>query len=276
MAHGTDSARWIIGIDGTEASTHALRWSLTQLRNRNATLVAVTVWSPTVGEPNRRRAIERPLGRARSILDRSQEDARRHGVALHKKALRGDPSDVLMAEAEAGGLLVLGTRRRSGLHRRVLGSVSEVCAGRSVNPVIIVPDSSDATAEVKKIVAGVDGSRNAAAALRWALEFAPDPSCVVALGALGTRGSRADSEPHLRAFNTAVEAALPAEVAVERRFLIDDPASALTGQRSDMIALGARSRSAMAATVLGSVTTEVIRRASAPVAIVRSKGEPPS
>jgi nucleotide-binding universal stress UspA family protein len=137
-----------------------------------------------------------------------------------------------------------------------------------------------------KILVGVDGSANSAAALRWALAEADlRHHRVTALFAWGYippghagegRTFDADYGPADAdaALAAAIEAAVGAEVAgdVERRVVCDlAPKSLLTvAGGADLLVVGARGVGGFRGLLLGSVSQQCLHHATGPVAIIRS------
>jgi nucleotide-binding universal stress UspA family protein len=144
------------------------------------------------------------------------------------------------------------------------------------------------------IVVGVDGSPASNAALRFGAEEAelrgwklvavhawlfvpPAPlgePALVPLPAIDTTGD-------LDAYRDAAEAELDAALAgafpegppveIERRLVEDDPAIALEGEAkgADLVVVGSRGRSGVAAAILGSVSRHVVEHAPCPVVVVK-------
>ena len=141
-----------------------------------------------------------------------------------------------------------------------------------------------------KILVGVDGSANSAAALRWALAEADlRHHRVTALFAWGYippghagegRTFDADYGPADAdaALASAIEAAVGAEVAgdVERRVVCDlAPKSLLTvAGGADLLVVGARGVGGFRGLLLGSVSQQCLHHTTGPVAIIRSPGSP--
>jgi nucleotide-binding universal stress UspA family protein len=93
------------------------------------------------------------------------------------RLIEGSPADQLLeiARAENAAFLVVGSRGRGPIASRVLGSVSRRLVEEAPCPVVVVPPNAAAPAERRDgeptIVAGVDGSKHALAAVRVAREL---------------------------------------------------------------------------------------------------------
>lgn len=84
---------------------------------------------------------------------------------------QGSPAAALLKASEDAAMIVLGTRGIGSTHALVLGSVSYAVAHRAKCPVVLVPESSDRT-QAGRVVVGVDGSQHSVKAASWALHFA--------------------------------------------------------------------------------------------------------
>jgi nucleotide-binding universal stress UspA family protein len=144
------------------------------------------------------------------------------------------------------------------------------------------------------IVVGVDGSAPSLAALRWAADEAklrdarlvavhawvyvpPAPLAEPGLmpippadyaGQLEAQRDAAEAE-----FDAALAEALaePPPVEVERKLVEDDPGSALEkeAKEADLVVVGSRGRSGIAAALLGSVSKHVVDHADCPVVVLK-------
>lgn len=140
-------ARVVVGVDGSEAGTGALRWAADHAAAVGAPLVAVLAWQlTTLPAPESPRAdwsvppISEWEDEARRLLDAtvqtlgSERAAGVTQVPLHRPAAAG-----LLETVGPDDLLVLGERGRGGFARLLLGSVSRQCAEHAPCPVVVVP-----------------------------------------------------------------------------------------------------------------------------------------
>jgi nucleotide-binding universal stress UspA family protein len=144
------------------------------------------------------------------------------------------------------------------------------------------------------IVVGVDGSKASRAALRWAAEeagfrdarlvavsawtFVP-PAPLAEPGMVPMPSS--DLPGQLDAERAAAEEELDAvlsetfpegaPVEIERKLVEGDPADVLEAEaeQADLVVVGSRGRSGIAAALLGSVTRHVVDHAACPVVVVK-------
>jgi nucleotide-binding universal stress UspA family protein len=143
----TGSPLIVAGVDGSGSSLDALVWAVRQARLTGARLRLVTGWQ-----------LPRP-----SVYDfgyedwRPDEDAVRAqeqalaslgelagDVTIESGIVEGEPARVLVEEAKAADLLVVGSRGHRELAGMLLGSVSEFCAAHASCPVVVVHEGERA------------------------------------------------------------------------------------------------------------------------------------
>jgi len=138
----------VVGVDGSEASKDALRWTVRYARRTGATVQAVAAWSfpATYGWGLAPAIAEADLeGDAREALKETLEDviATEGPVTVQARVLQGPPALVLEQAAADADLLVVGNRGFGGFAGMVLGSVSEHCIHHATCPVVVVHHSRD-------------------------------------------------------------------------------------------------------------------------------------
>jgi nucleotide-binding universal stress UspA family protein len=132
-----------VGIDGSEGSRRALRWSIEQARMAGAAVCAVIVWQRTFDYGRQRYwpADEEIAEGARKRLAATIAEVagQNPAVEIEPVVLEGDPGQTLCRRSSGADLLVVGSRGHGGFGRLALGSVSTKCAHHSRCPVVIVP-----------------------------------------------------------------------------------------------------------------------------------------
>jgi nucleotide-binding universal stress UspA family protein len=132
----------VVGVDGSETSEAAVAFAYEAAATRRVGLVAVYVWSDVFADPllipltdtaamndeGRRILAERLAGWAEKYPD----------VAVERVVVRDRPAHALLAQADRGQLVVVGSRGRGELAGLVLGSVSNTLLHRSPCPVAVV------------------------------------------------------------------------------------------------------------------------------------------
>lgn len=133
----------VVGIDGSAHSDQALLWALDEAELRGVRVRAVLAWS-YMGEG------ESVLGVGTTEADAAEALAEivtrcagdRAGlvdqVTVNDLAAHG-----LIDQAKDAGLVVVGTRGRTGLKRMLLGSVSRAVLEKARVPVVVIPHHDD-------------------------------------------------------------------------------------------------------------------------------------
>ena len=291
---------WVVGVDGSEHSRTALAWAAAQAVGRDVEIVALCTWrapilpSDAIGQPALLMdwsAFEAELTRrVDEIIASTRHDAESTAVEVVPAIVprieprivprieQGRAAHLLIEASREAELLVVGSQGRSGLSGVVLGSVSRQCATHATVPVVVVPPDVAST-PVKHVVVGFDGSRNARAAVRWALAFSNADADIVVVQSVELAPWMDEAGVRER-FPVEVDKALTefeSELAeldpggrARRTFKLQDARQALAEAASgtDMVVLGARGHRRFAATLLGSVSTWMLHGASCPIVIV--------
>lgn len=191
------------------------------------------------------------------------------GPEIARAVRIGGAAEVIGATAEdaLAELVVVGSRGRGSVGSLLLGSVSRSLAARGPCPTLIVPESASPIGD-GPIICAVDDSDGARAALRRAADLSErlaSQLLVVTVKAVDDPTSSADQHP-------VDDAGLGTRP--EWIYLRGEPAGAIIAaadaHRADLIVIGSRGRGALAASVLGSVSTSVAGRSTCPVMVVRA------
>jgi len=131
----------VVGTDGSDTATSAVRQAIELAALVGARLHVVTVYKPTAPStvPADLAAESGPAGHAESVLKDMASQARAAGVDVVTHAETGDPADaiVTVAAREAADLIVVGNKGMHGA-RRVLGSVPNSVAHKAPCSTLIV------------------------------------------------------------------------------------------------------------------------------------------
>jgi nucleotide-binding universal stress UspA family protein len=140
MVEHSDTRFVIVGVDGSDRSTDALRWALRQARHTGAAVRVILCWeepwsillAPThTEEYYQDKAIE-ALERILAQTAADAEGINVESLVVHK------PAGIELARASEGAdLLVLGCHSRVDRHGLHLGSVASYCAHHASCPVLI-------------------------------------------------------------------------------------------------------------------------------------------
>ena len=162
--------RIMVGVDGSAASSDALRWAVRLAGAADGRVTAVNAYTPSTSELAPDDA-KRLRGEAEQRLAGWCATTSNPG-SVDSLLVDGNPNALLGAAAQDADLLVVGTRGAGGFAHLHLGSVAHHLAHQTQVPLAIVPTSA-AGHRVGRIVVGVDGSAGSAAAVAFCATLAP-------------------------------------------------------------------------------------------------------
>ncbi len=275
MAYGI-----VAGYDGSPGSGDALRWGAREAKARDTTLTVCLAWRPDhmtlptesdlrdLARQHGQEVLARGLPYAQSVLGPGRVRADLAG---------GSAAQVLCERSQTADLVVVGCRGHSELPGLLLGSVSWQVAGHACGRVVVVRGGwRPANQAPGPVVAGVDGSATAPAAIAFAFEEAALRDVpLVAVCALADASGRLGEEHHVEEdFRNLMAAAAKEhpEVVVMERVLAGTPRAALLTAAADaqMLVVGSRGRGGLDDMCLGSVAQAVLHHAPCPVGVVHN------
>ncbi len=283
-------SRWVVGVDGSDSSSHAALWAAAHASGRATELQLVTSWSIPVSTSMT------PMGPLTTSASFDAIEQSAHAtvtetaraleptldVPITRSVGQGGAASLLLEAADNAELLIVGSRGRGGFARLLLGSTSTQCATHSPVPVIVVPSAAPVE-PVSTIVVGFDGSANSIAALMWANEFAAPGStidCVsvwdttpIAVGADQFFFPEASGLAQERFEHLAMRTIRPVkrdDIEIRHTFVDGQPRSILAefAAAGDLLVVGARGHGAIASVVLGSVSMWLLHQATGAVVVV--------
>lgn len=143
--------RVVVGVDGSEFSTTALRVAGRMAAGLDAPLEVITCLGtsdfflashlPEERTPSAGELEETAKRLVEESLERAFGDARPERLTRQVKF--GPPAKVLVEESKDAQLLVVGRRGKGGLLAQVMGSVSGVCVAHAHCPVLVVGQDGD-------------------------------------------------------------------------------------------------------------------------------------
>lgn len=286
----SDVDRFIVGVDGSDASRAALRFGATIAADVGAKLRVAMAWEHPASAalpigPGVLRSHDAGDAETASQLRELIGDELGDDASLAQTVvLRGRPSQSLMRVAveHPGAVIVVGTRGRGGFTEMVLGSTCRALLHDDRVPVIVVhPDQARLPERVSHIVVGVDGAPGSLAAASWAAGLADRLEAdIIAVHALpiGTGDwllpDTATAMNEIRALvegpwtEPITSAGVPCQIVLVE----EDPREAIlrvaeeTG--SGLVVLGRSSGEGFSRWAIGNVAESVVRHARVPIAVV--------
>lgn len=282
----------VVGVDGSQSSTDAVRWAARECARHKAPLRLVHGYF-LPAPANREEILETP-----EIRRAFQEQARRWlveaeeaalavapGIAVDTDLRMDGPIPTLIAESAHARLVVLGSRGLGGFSGLLVGSTSSALAAHGHSPVVVVRGPAF---EEGPVVVGVDGSPASEAAIAFAFEtasthgasltamlawsdFLVDSMYHTAPSALDWDAIGKDYERLLAERLAGWQEKYP-DVAVERVVVRDRPAHALLrlAETARLVVVGSRGRGGFAGMLLGSTSQALVHHCPCPVAVVRN------
>lgn len=272
----------LLGYDGTEENEPALGWAVEEARLRGLDLTICHCWHWPYPEGHVDPGVRTIFQRAgENILRKGARRARDLGAPgkVHTLLRREPVSETLVRESDDAELIVVGSHER---HRLPAGSTAVELPARTHRPVIAVRRSAEPRGLV---VAGVDGSRSADAALGFAVEEAALRECDLRV-VYGAWEPGAVDDWELPLFTDKdklfqARAAMLEEVVhpwsrrypkvhVEVSLLLERPREALLGAAddADLLIVGDRGTGGLDPLLLGATSSAMLHHAPCTVAIV--------
>ncbi len=280
----------LVGVDGSEASTRAVRWAAREAGLRGCPLHIVHAWLwplfrvPLGGSPLAPETAGLQA-QAEQVLAAAATTARAvaPGLVVETTLTVGEAAGELLRRAPGAQLVVVGNRGLGGFTGLLLGSTGVALSARSPRPVVVVRGDP---APEGPVVVGVDTAPGSDAVLGRAIEEArlrgvgvlvvhgwtpsPLPSGPTPAGETAlTRGRRAGQELLDRAL--AVAGSDAPGVTLSTRLGDRSPAAELVdaSQHAQLLVVGARDLGSLRGMLLGSTTHAAIHHSACPVLVVR-------
>lgn len=286
----------VVGVDGSEGSDAAVRWAVEEARLHGDTVEALSVWPVSfVGHGPAMPPVDGVTAESTAARQVEAAPAGTVGagdVPVDVTCLSGNPGVVLRKEAASkpADLVVIGRTREYLGYEILAGSVSRAVRRGGSRPVVVVPPSWGTSVRRGVIAVGMDGTRRARAALRWALAEADCRHATVravlawdssprahAAGALSVaadshRAAQAKAQEILDSEIRATRESLPelsdVEVVPVAVHAAAHVALLRESARADLLVLGDHRRLELDELLLGSTTRVCLRHAVPPVVLV--------
>ncbi len=130
----------VVGVDGSEISTDALRWARRQRELSGGRLLVIAAWYPPISYSASVVTPDVDLeGGTQAILADvlTEVFGSARPTNIESRVVYGNPAQVLLDAANGADLLVVGSRGHGGLTGMLLGSVSKYCVTHAKCPVIV-------------------------------------------------------------------------------------------------------------------------------------------
>jgi nucleotide-binding universal stress UspA family protein len=135
--------RVVVGVDGSDTATAALRWAAAEASARDAELDVVLAWTLPVmvaGPYEGMVDVEVYQDTERELLSRAMAEPSLAGVRATGHLVAGSAARALLERADGAGLLVVGSRGRGRLLGALLGSTSRQVVHHAPCPVVVLRD----------------------------------------------------------------------------------------------------------------------------------------
>jgi nucleotide-binding universal stress UspA family protein len=283
-----------VGVDGSSASTRAVRWAAATAAQRGLSLhlvhavdFATTGWAAT------------PFVQTAPVFEWAEDDAQAVLSEAERMAEESAPGLEITAAVALTGIakwlvrlsretrmLVLGESGSGRLGEVFLGSTPVAVVGHASCPVVVVRGDAPPEPDRRPVVVGVDGSPLSENALAAAFEEASFRSVDLVAVHIWSDVKTGTFDASPVAFEPQaledVEHVLLGErlaghcerypdVTVIRKVYIDGPRSHLQAwsKSAQLVVVGSRGRGGFAGLVLGSTSNSLLREAHCPVMVVR-------
>jgi nucleotide-binding universal stress UspA family protein len=295
MVESPRGGRIVVGVDGSAGSQGAAAWAVDEAAYRDAEVEAVYAWAMPMLAYSAPEFIEPDPDRIEADSTAQIEQAlalvaATTSVKIRSRVEMGRPVDTLCGIANEPDvrMVVVGSRGHGDLTELLLGSVSRGLAHRVSTPLVIVPRSAEDRTRCGpkgRILVGVDGSPEAAAALDWAAHEASLRGAAlevvvawsVSKAVFPTRFPmrapvEAEMEQLARNILDQALAGLHATgVTVEGKVLRGSASTVLVNRsaEADLLVVGTRGLNRAKEAILGSVSHACTHHTHAPIAIIR-------
>ena len=282
------AAEVIVGIDPSPESRLALCWAATEAKRRGCRLRIVhgvrSHWPDSALSPQHAHLAARH--QAPKIVDAARADVREWapGVEVDAQTESGSGAAVLIAAAQPGDLVVVGSRGHSEFTALLAGSTCQQVAMHAPTSVVVVRGRTGRAGG--GVVAGFDGSSDDVLAVAFQMADALRcPLTVLRAFRPSTPAWPADAPPPDGLNATTAQAALRADlqaivlplvekypaVRVEVQIAGGNPAQLLVEASRDarLVVVGSRGHGGFAGLLLGSVGLHLVHHSHCPVLLAR-------
>ena len=142
-------SKFLVPVDGSEASRRAKRYAMSLAKKCGATVVLFHAHAPvanTIGGESRKKVVEQDLANIEKVFDIYKDGFDELGVQYETQIEFGSPAKMIMKSAcELGcDMIIMGAKGQKGLSK-VLGTEASKVSSLSPIPVLIVGTECDCT-----------------------------------------------------------------------------------------------------------------------------------
>jgi nucleotide-binding universal stress UspA family protein len=282
----------VVGVDGSPFSDLALRWAVDEARRtgRPLHLVHALENEPVLTDKQQLGTKETPASKD-PVLTAAMDivAAMRAEVETTPHSVTGFAPTTLIAASKIAATVVLGSHGHSAIPTALLGSVADHVAIHASCPVVVVRENGTQGRGSGHVVVGVDGSEASQPATGYAFAYAAstgsrltavhtwwwEPVEIVSGGGEPLTG---DWTAIANQAQTLVSGLLAGwsqkypDVVVHPHVVRGDPVVELLAQSegASLLVVGSRGHGGFIGMLLGSVSRRILKRATCPVAVVRS------
>lgn len=277
--------------DGSEGATAVVESVLDLAATHDATLHVLNVADTTHDSVTRLggEVVDVLEREGEQIVDDVEERAGTRDVDAVSEVVQGGVPESIVSYAAVHDvdLIVMPTRGRSGLHRILLGSVTERVVRRSDVPVLTLPTDGAVATHVpaRRLLVPTDGSEHAETAVDLGIDLANAHTAALhVLSVVDTAGPGIDShsEQHVAELESQAERAIDAATTAAHDEAVESVTGAIehgTGvhreirsyidrHEIDLVVTGTHGRTGLDRYLMGSVTEKIVRSAPIPVLAV--------
>lgn len=131
----------VVGVDGSSRSVRVLEWAVHEAEDRHGRVRAVLAWHlPQAADDLPFRVESEISEQAEKLLD-GVVSRFADGVPVESVVQEGSAVRLLLREAKAADLLVVGRHGDGHDEAKLMGSVAHTCVMQAPCPVVVVPTS---------------------------------------------------------------------------------------------------------------------------------------
>lgn len=275
--------RIVVPLDGSLTAEAILPQVRRLLYRNDSEVILVRAVDPPMAE-NAITVAEVELSAARDYILGQVERLEKAGVRAKYVVRIGNPVGVILdvAEEHRATMVAMATHGATGLKRVLFGSVAENLMRKSPIPVFlvrpfwsyeIVSRTRTEQAPVRNVLLPVDGSDLSLKALPGVIELSDlFEARIVLLRVLeekhGSAESVAEAEKQMAAIARTIEKkGVETLTLIERGEPVEQILKVISFHEIDLVAMTTHGRSGLSRALMGSVTEDVLRRATVPILI---------